>query len=380
MYIWKTIIIFFTNTTMNDSNSVVIDNGSYMIRAGFANDEKSFRAFPTTIGRPKYHSSYGYNKKYYIGEEAEEKRIVLKINNPIENGVITDWDDMGKVWDYTFNNLGIASEEHPILMTEPPNNPKRNRERMIQIMFETYNTPLFYTHMPAVLALAASGRMTGCVVDCGYSTSHVVPVYEGFSLPGNIMRLDMGGKSMDEYLRTKLCDQNNDMETYNTSHFRRTKEEYCYVSMDIEKEKDIQEKSYEMPDGNTVYIKKERVRVPEILFDLSIGDNNLHGGIHQATCRTISKCDEDLHRELFSNIAIAGGSTKFPGFCERMQKEVEPFSPSSMKAVVYTSPDPDRMAWCGGSMFSSLSSYRSMWISLEEYDEYGPNVVYKICH
>lgn len=368
---------------MDDSSAIIIDNGSYMIRAGLASANcYDHTTFPTIISRPKCHNSYGHNEKeYYVGKEAEEKkRAVFKSSSPIKNGEISDWDDMGKIWDYTFNDqLCIAPEEHPVLMTEPSNNSKSCREKMAQIMFETYNVPSFYTQIPAILALFASGRTTGCVVDCGYNTSHVIPVYEGYSLPNNITRLDVRGKDMDEYLETKLYEQNNLEETYDTSHFRRMKEECCYVSMDIEREEDIPERSYEMPDGKRVYIKKERVCVPEILFGLSMRDNSLHGGIHQATCQTISKCNEDLHRELFSNIVLAGGSTKFPGFRERMQKEVESFSPSNMKTAVYSFPEPDCMAWRGGAMFSSLSSFRNMWISREEYDEYGPGIISKIC-
>ena len=65
-----------------------------------------------------------------------------------------------------------------MLLTEPPLNPKANRERMTQIMFETFNVPALYIFEQAVLALFASGRTTGCVLDSGEDRSHAVPVYE----------------------------------------------------------------------------------------------------------------------------------------------------------------------------------------------------------
>jgi actin-related protein len=79
------------------------------------------------------------SKSEYIGDEAQKMRGVLNLAYPIESGIVTNWDDMEKVWEYCFSNeLRVDPSEHKCLLTEAPKNPKANREKMTQLMFETF--------------------------------------------------------------------------------------------------------------------------------------------------------------------------------------------------------------------------------------------------
>eukprot|EP01006_Ploeotia_vitrea_P043155 TRINITY_DN66696_c1_g3_i3.p1 TRINITY_DN66696_c1_g3~~TRINITY_DN66696_c1_g3_i3.p1 ORF type:complete len:384 (-),score=37.71 TRINITY_DN66696_c1_g3_i3:180-1331(-) len=368
---------------------IVIDNGTGMVKAGFAGEDAPSAVFPSVVGHPKGSQwSLFDNKETYVGDEAQKKRGLLYMRYPMEHGTVTNWDDMEKVWQHCFfDQLCVDPTGYCVMLTEPPMAPNKTRETSVQVMFETFQVGGLYLQVQAVLSLYCTGRTTGLVCDVGDGCTHTVPAYEGYLMPLAVRRNNVAGRDLTEYLQRLLLESGYNFNTSAEKEIvRELKEKHCYVALDYDEECTNYaetngqgfEKDYELPDGTTMQVSYERFYCPEILFQPAyIGVEG--GGMHHLVAESISKCDIDMRKDLWNNVVLSGGTTMFEGIEDRMKFELDTLAPTQANVKIVAPPERKYSVWLGGALLAGLPSFYNNWITKEEYEESGEKIVHRKC-
>jgi len=377
-----------------ENPAVVIDNGSGMVKAGFSGEEAPRDVFPSCVGRPRNASALQgvTHNEFYIGEEALAKKGVLNITNPIKSGKVEDWADMEKVWGYTFQTaLRVnPSECKGVLLTEAPLQPKANREKMVEIMFETFSVQNIYVAIQAVMSLYSAGRTTGLVVDSGDGVSHTVPVYDGYSLPHAIQRMEIAGRVLTDYIKKLMGELCGEQLTSSSEIeiVRDIKEKHCFVCKtagDFDSAKAASETStehdvsYTMPDKRVITVKGAvRFQGPELLFKPQLNGLTCQG-VQTIAFDSIQAADVDLRKDLTKNIILSGGSTMFDGLSDRLSSDLISMLPAGSDVRIVADPTRKFSVWRGASTLSSLSTFEESWVSKADYEELGAPVIHRSC-
>uniref|UniRef100_A0AC34QBP3 Uncharacterized protein n=1 Tax=Panagrolaimus sp. JU765 TaxID=591449 RepID=A0AC34QBP3_9BILA len=364
--------------------SIVIDNGSQNIRAGFSGDDEPRVIFSSVVGDVRFHNVMDCLglKNSFVGNEAQEKRDILALKFPIKNGIVKDWDGVGKLWHHTFfDKLKVSPTEHPILLTEPLMNPTTNREKMAQIMFEQFNVPKLHVALQPILSIFAAGLVTGIVVESGHGVTQILPIFEGCVQRNAIQRLNFGGSNLTDYLAKILTERGYYFEsTADLEVVREIKERICYVAHDFDREMTTAatssslEKSFELADGTNIVFGNQCFRCAETLFQPHFLDFE-SPSFPQMTYESIMKCGIGLRKQLYSNVIVSGGNTLFPGFIARFQNEMSSLAPPTIKIDLKVLSKRENAVWTGGSILASLPTFQTEWSTKQEYDEFGPSVL-----
>ena len=357
--------------------TVIIDNGSGYLKCGSITDTLPTCIFPSILGLDPQ-----TNQILEMGDPANFSKHT-KITNPINRGIISNWNDIEDLWLYAFTEMSIDSTESVVMVSEAAMTPKYHKEGIARTMFEGLGVEGLDVMMQSLLNLYYNGKIHGVVVDCGYGMCQVVPITEGFTLQHSSLRLNCAGKDVDDYL-TKLLMENG--YSFNTKsqllEVEQMKEKMCYVAFDYTQESAVSsmsseiEKKYTMIDGTEINFGSERFKAPEILFQPRLVGKET-AGIHEMTYNSIMNADCDLRKLLYGNIILTGGSSLFPGFKNRFLKEMTVIAPPSVPIGVTALKERKYSTWLGGKLFATLSTFEDRYVTRDEYDEYGVQIVHK---
>ncbi|XP_036595192.1 actin-like protein 7A [Trichosurus vulpecula] len=363
--------------------AVVVDIGTGYCKCGYAGEPRPSHVISSTVGKPYMETAKtGDNRKEtFIGRELLYPDTRLKLVNPLRHGIIVDWDTVQDIWEYLFlHEMKIPTEEHAVLVSDPPLGPYTNREKYAEMLFESFNTPAMHIAYQSRLSMYSYGKTSGLVVEVGHGVSYVVPIFEGYPLPNITGRLDYAGSDLTTYLMTLMNQSGKHFTEDQINTVEDIKKKYCFMALDpIQESSSVKDDmiNYRLPDGKQITIGQERYLCSEMFFKPSL-IKSMQLGLHTQTMTCLNKCDVALKRDLMNNILLCGGSTMLSGFPDRFQKELSKICPNDTPTMNVL-PERDTSVWTGGSILASLQAFQPLWVQRSEYQEHGPFFLYRRC-
>lgn len=301
---------------------------------------------------------------------------------------MNDWHQMEQVWSHMYEQeLGVHSEEHPVLLTYHQAQSSVNNARTLEHFFEMFQVPAMYIGLQSMYTLLASGRVNGLVVDMGHTMSSAIPFFEGEYLRHAKTQMEVGGRNVSAHLARLLrtsgtCGVSLDGSISDLHVVDSLKHKHVFVAENYEQEKkrahesSVHCLSYELPDGTVVELNEERFKCAEVLFEPSKMGIEIDG-IHETVILAVRRSDLDVRRHLYENIILVGGCSLMKGLEQRLQQELVQLAPANIKVQVVTPAKSEMLTWIGMSLYASFFGLTThdRWISRDMYEEYGPEAL-----
>ncbi|GLC41063.1 hypothetical protein PLESTB_000947500 [Pleodorina starrii] len=419
----------------DEVNALVLDLGTCCCRAGYSGDDTPKAVFPTMVGVHSKAAANGKNvdeagasRKLSVGYQAlSAKQLGMEVMSPFgPDDLYGDWELVDAVYNHALRDrLGVRPEEYALMLAEPTHNSRASRERLVELVFETFQAPALFVAKSAMLTAFATARQTALVVDAGYRATTAAAVQDGYVLRKSVTRTPLAGQLLNHAaqavadakytpLRPRCAfkrqetkpgefqvvpqDMGGVANSFRMYHIEQVasdmKEGVCRTSetrlFEAEGANPVPTVVYELPDGQELYLGQERFRMAELFFQPRVFINHFPGltlspdvrSVPESVIDTVSKCDVDLRKDMYSGAILAGGSSLIPGFKERLEKELSELSPpgARVKMVAAANQAERRFStWIGGSILSSLGSFQQLWMSKKDYAEHGAPLINRKC-
>lgn len=312
-----------------------------------------------------------------VGDAAVQRKQFLDLHYPIQRGIVTDWNNLSNIWHrcFYYETMGCP-QESGVVVTCSVFSSEQEREKMTEILLETYEVPGLIMCNTAMLSAIHAGKTTATILNCGHQTIEAVPVVNLKAIPQAALKIERGGEELTQYMR-RLFAENGTIISVDDAEIIKTKHGYVAVDFESTLQNAGPVISFNSDDGRSINCETERFHCPEALFRPSVaGWESV--GIHELVFDSITKCDKEIQKELMGSIVPCGGCSLFPGLSDRLMKELTALVPSDVALKVIPPTFGSKYSsWIGASQLTSLKISDDMWISRDEYLESGPSIVHK---
>ena len=371
---------------------IIVDLGSLEIKAGFSGQETPKLRSPNYIGEIKNKKKYDETqKKHYISEECNKFAGNLNLRFPLQHGVFSYLEDISLIFNYIYSKLELDEQqikEHPILISEPFHNKDTNREKIAEILFEKMGVSSLIFGFQPLLSLFSTSYTTGVILESGDAITQGCVSYEGYLIPSSCFRCDYGGRDVTNVLKV-LINVNNSNFNYNSfinmKIFKNIKEKQCYLKLSKEDNKDEKIDDFSsiasefiLPDGNKIELGDEKILAPEILFNNKLNFSE-YPPFHELVFNSISKADINIKNKLYNTVVLSGGNTLFRGMDKKMKNCLQGLAPKHIEIKVRMNSNPQLSCWNGGNVICSLSSFRKILVTKNDWTEQGKSILHIKC-
>jgi len=420
----------------DEVSAVVIDLGTHSVKAGYAGQDTPQHVFPSAVGEcakggDADMTAEGENAsaRHFEVDNMGIRRDGMEVTSPYgENGMLEDWEAVEAIWEHALKKrLALQTDEHPVLLSEPVHNSDAVRAKMVELMFEKHAPPALFLAKSPVLSSFAVGKASSLVIDMGGKHTTVSAIHDGFALQKSVVRSPLGGEALTDvvlkYLEKKKVDVrpryaftkkqkgDGDFDVKAVNHPKTTASYALFKRREIiedlkatvctlddhtfnsDEHKNVAGVTYELPDGNTIEVGVERFQIPELFFQPEIlrelnvdipelGELKSLKSIQELVLECINNADVDVRKDLWGSLVLCGGSSMFANMRERLEAALFDHAPQNVKTKVVASMNSveRRFAtWIGGSILASLGSFQQLWMSKQEYEEHGANLIQRKC-
>ena len=360
------------NSLSDYKSPLIIDFGTDNIKIGISGQKEASLIFKNIISQSK-------DNNKLIGTDCinNTRFDFLKTRNIIQNGIFLNIDDIPYLFSYIYKKLSIPENEiteHPILISEPILNLKKNREKIANILFDNLNIPAISFASQPILSIFSTSLSNGLILDSGEGISQSCIIQNGIPIKNTYVRCDYGGGDVTNYLKEIF--KNSGYSFVNTQDMlllKKIKEKYCFVCSD---ENYPPQSEFNLSDNNIIKIGDEKVLCTELLFNPSL--NHLKFlSFQEMIINSVNGFDIQLRRNIFQNIILFGGNTMFKGIQTRINKEIKKLTPKHTKIKILTFPKINNPVIKGGIFISSFSSFKDIWIMKNEFLDKGYNILHE---